>query len=272
MSGISNGRRRRVVVAASWVLVCMLPVPSPAQSQGDLSGLLRLVRRLHADGDYAGALRELRAGQQRDPGSYDVRCWTAEILMDSAELLSRSGTRAPAMSLAEEALRHARAAVGSRRRGAEGWFQVGRATGTISQLSGGPESVQMARESKSAFETAISLDSSHASALHGLARWHRAVASVSAIERAAASLFFGGLPPASREDAVQLFRRAAALEPDASEHHLELAKTYLELDRNDLARAELEIVVGLLEARRGDAARKEEARRLLGSMAAGRRP
>ena len=256
---------------AAATLAGMLSPPASAHAQSRLSERLRLVERLHGEGDYAAALPALRAALQENPGDYDVRCWMARLLMDSSQLVAGSGPTEHARLLSEEALAHARAAVAARARGAEGWFQVGRAIGTLSRLAGGSESVGMARESKSAFETALSLDPRHAGALHGLARWHRSVAGLSAAERLAASLFFGGLPPASREEAVLLLRRAAAVEPAVLEHHLELARTYVELGRADSARVHLETVLGLPGTRRGDSARREEARRMLDGLGAGRR-
>lgn len=267
-----TGRRWLVPAVTAAILTGMLSPAASANGQGDLSARIRLIEPLEREGDYAAALEILRSALLRHPDDYNVRCWMAQILMDSSEVVTRSGSRREVRLLYEEAVAHARTAASVRPGDAEGWYQVGRTVGAVSQLIGGSEAVRLARESKTAFETAISLDPSHAAALHGLARWHRSVANLSNAERIAASLFFGGLPPASYDEAVLLFRRSIAAEPDVIVHHLELAKTYMELGQIDSARVESEIVLELPETSHWDAARKGEARRLLDSIIVKRRP
>ena len=79
----------------------------------------------------------------------------------------------------------------------------------------------------------------------------------------AAKILFGGLPEASNEEAVELFRRAIALEPEIIIHHLELGITYLEMKKKELARAEFETVMRLPVRREADRASRAEAERLL---------
>lgn len=263
--------RLGLVVTAATFIGMLLP-PGAAHGQDGLSGRLHLIGQMDRDGDYATALEILRAAYQRNQDDFDLRYWLAEILVDSSEISAGSGLQEEAKLLCEEAVTHARAAVNVRPRGADGWFQVGRALGALSQLAAGSQSARMARESRAAFEKAISLDPSHAAALHGLARWHRFVASLSTAEKAAVKLFFGGLPPASNEEAVLLFRRAIAIDPATIVHHLELGKTYVELGQAGMARAQFEIVLELPETDHWDVGRKEEARRLLESMTVKRSP
>jgi len=238
--------RLGLVVTAATFIGMLLP-PGAAHGQDGLSGRLHLIGQMDRDGDYATALEILRAAYQRNQDDFDLRYWLAEMLMDSSEISAGSGLQEEARLLCEEAVTHARAAVNVRPRGADGWFRA-------------------------AFEKAISFDPSHAAALHGLARWHRFVASLSTAEKAAVKLFFGGLPPASNEEAVLLFRRAIAIDPATIVHHLELGKTYVELGQAGMARAQFEIVLELPETDHWDVGRKEEARRLLESMTVKRSP
>ena len=70
--------------------------------------------------------------------------------------------------------------------------------------------------------------------------------SLNFFERTAANTVLGGLPKgATMENAVAHLQKAIALEPDYVNHHLELGRTFMQLERKAKARAELERAVAL---------------------------
>ena len=252
----------RIVLAAA---ILYTPLSTAARQQG-LDDQLVIVSEFHASGEYDRALQILRPLLRSAADDYTLLCWMAGILLDKSEVIMRDQTSREAKPVCQEAVLNARLAAEVRPDGAEGWFQVGQSTGMLSQLPGGRETVDMAVESKMAFERAISLDPDHTGAIHGLARWHYCVANLPWTLKLAAKIFYGGLPPASNEKAVQLYRRAISLEPDVIIHHLELGKTYLEMKENAPARAEFETVLILPVASYFDTDRKQEAKLLLSKM------
>lgn len=223
---------------------------------------LSRVQELDRKGDYAGALRLLRPALQDQPESHGLLTWMAEVLADSSEIVAKTSPQA-AKALCEEAAVYARNAVEVAPQDAGGWFHLGRTLGTLSQLPGGWETVGMAKESREAFERALSLDPNHIGALIGLAVWHREAANLPAPLRLAARLV---LPVASNEEAVEFLNRAIRIEPDGIPQHLELGRTYLAMGRGVHASPELETVLGLPERDHLDRGRKEEASRLLESI------
>jgi len=60
------------------------------------------------------------------------------------------------------------------------------------------------------------------------------------IDKMFAKMIYGGLPPASRDDAVKYLEESTALSPKVVEHHLELAKCYIAVKKNDAARKDNE--------------------------------
>ncbi len=253
---------RRPALAGMVLATAILLSPrSTAACQQGLNDQLTTVSELNASGEYDRALQILRPLLRSAPDDYMLLCWMAEILVDKSEVILRDVTPRDAKPVCQEAVLNARRAVEVNPDDAEGWFQVGQTTGMLSQLPGGRETIDMAAESKSAFERAISTG-----AIHGLARWHYCVANLPRALKLAARIFYGGLPPASNEEAVRLYRSAISLEPDVILHHLELGKTYLEMREKALARAEFETVLRLPEAYHSDSNRKLEARRLLSEM------
>ena len=178
------------------------------------------------------------------PSDHYLLCKLADNLTDWARVTEDEDEQEARYG---EAVEVARKAVESDTLSAEGWFQFGKAYGRLALFKGGKTKVRMSREVKTNFERSIDIDARHAAALHGLARWHREVANLSWFLKTAAKIIYGGLPPASNEEAVALFERAIAIEPNMISHHLELGKTWLEMKEKDNARAEFERVLAMPE-------------------------
>ena len=109
------------------------------------------------------------------------------------------------------------------------------AEGRIALDAGTRERVKRSRAVKRHADRAIELDSTLDGAYHTRARWHREVADLGFLEKAVVKTIYGGLPEASFEQSVQDFQRAIELH-DERLHRLELAKTYMKLDREAAAK------------------------------------
>ena len=142
---------------------------------------------------------------------------------------------------------------------AEAHFELAVALGRVALSEGGKTKVQLSVAVKEEAEKAIELDPQHDGALHVLARWHREVANLSGILKAFAKILYGGLPPASNEEAVEYFKRAIIIDPDHINHHLELARTYVNMKEWQLAMDEFEKVLALPVADADDPSHKENA-------------
>ena len=110
--------------------------------------------------------------------------------------------------------------------------------------------------------TAIELDDNNDTAHHLLARWHRGVANLSWIERGFAKIFYGGLPSASHEEAIEHFKKAVKILPTYINHHLELARTYQEMKEWKFAMDELNVIEGLEAKSDKDRRYKNEANQI----------
>lgn len=247
--------------------LALLFLHAPAASaQQDISTLISRIDDLYNSGDYAGALGILRPALRENPANYDLLCRMAETLTDQTRIIAKTAKKDEVETRYEEAVTYARRAVEANNRDAEGWFQVGKALGRLALYRGGKEKVNMSKEVKEDFEKSLSFDRQHPGALHGLARWHREVANLSWILKTAAKIVYGGLPPASNEEAVRFFKEALTVEPETITHHLELGKTYLEMKEKELARTEFETVLRLPASDPDDPEWKEEAEQLLAKI------
>jgi tetratricopeptide (TPR) repeat protein len=238
-------------------------IGSSASGQSVVPDPLQEITALGEAGENDRALALLRPLLEAAPDDVRLRCLISEVLAEQAEDPGGVPSVEERKRSAEEAIRHARRATELDPKGADGWFQLGRALGVLSQLPGGGETVAYAREAKAAFECALERDPDHVGALHGLACWHREVEDLPGLVRFAARVLYGGLPPASREEAVRLFRRAIELDPETIRHHLELGKTYLAMKDRPSARREFETVLRLPARGYRDTGWKDEAARLI---------
>jgi tetratricopeptide (TPR) repeat protein len=244
------------------LLLALLPAPV-VSGQVAVPDPIGEITALAEAGEHDRALALLRPLLEAAPGDVRLHCLIADLLSEQAEGVADTPSAAAGKDPAGEAVDHARRATELDPKGADGWFQLGRALGVLSQLPGGGETVAYAREAKAAFERALELDPDHVGALHGLACWHREVADLPGLVRFAARVLYGGLPPASREEAVRLFRRAIELDPETIRHHLELGKTYLAMKDRPSARREFETVLRLPARGYRDTGWKDEAARLI---------
>jgi tetratricopeptide (TPR) repeat protein len=254
------------------ILLLVAVIGSSASGQSVVPDPLQDISALAEAGEHARALDLLRPLLAAAPDDYRLQCLIADLLSEQAEGVADTPSAAAGKEPVGEAVDHARRATELEPKEADGWFQLGRALGVLSQLPGGGETVAYARESRAAFERALELDPDHIGALHGLACWHREVADLPGLVRFAARVLYGGLPPASCEEAIRLFQRAIELDPNTIRHHLELGKTYLVMKERPSARREFETVLRLPEQGRRVAVWKEEAAGLLLRTGRGTRP
>jgi len=239
---------------------------NPVSAQQDVASVVAQADALYDTGEYLQAAELIRPALAAAPDNYLLLCKLSDNITEWARIDSENSTKDESEARYEEAAGYARRAVEVERNDAEGWYQLGKALGRLALFRGGKEKVNMSKEIKEVFEHAIQLDSQHASALHGLARWHREVANLGFVLKAAAKIVFGGLPPASNEQAVALFERAITIEPQNCSHHLELGKTYLEMREKEMAAEEFETVLSLPESDPDDPEWKAEAEQLLSKI------
>jgi tetratricopeptide (TPR) repeat protein len=138
-------------------------------------------------------------------------------------------------------------------------LQLAIAIGRVALMEGGKKKVSLSGEVKSEAEKAIELNPNDDIAHHVLARWHREVANLSGILKAFAKILYGGLPPASNEEAIEHFKKAIEIAPDHINHHLELGITYEEIKEWALAKAEYDKVMELPVSDSDDPDHKKEA-------------
>jgi tetratricopeptide (TPR) repeat protein len=254
---------RAALLLLSMTLVLATPVTAQTYDE-----LVARGDSLDAALDPAGALEAYRQAftvQQ----SYEAMWKFSVSQVDVAKQLEGNEYRDLRDSLYDVARTYAEAAIRADSNDAEGHFAYANALGQLSRTRGGRERVRFAREIYDATARALALNPDHPGALHVIGAWHAEIRRLSGLTRFFARTLLGAgfMSRASRDSAVVHLERSVANEPDYLFHHLELAQVYLELDRDDDARRELEAVLALPPTSDVlDEKHQAEARRLLAEL------
>ncbi|PEN12967.1 hypothetical protein CRI94_12050 [Longibacter salinarum] len=214
----------------------------------------------------AGAFREafglLTSLKQEHPSNAEVLYRLALTRVDMGEIAD-SGQRR--QSMYKSALEDAKAAVEADTALAFAHLSRAIAEGRVALTAGTKEKIQRSRAVKRHADQAIELDPDMASAYHVRARWNREVADLGFFSRAIVKTVYGGLPEASFEQSVRDFKTAIQKE-DKIVHHIELARTYMKMDREDAAKEELQTVLAMENEDPDDPQHKKEAEELLNDL------
>ena len=228
----------RRIVCALVLLVFAPAVPARAQST---AAALEQGRAFERTFDFEHAYSTYREAARTDTTTYELWWRLAKAAGDRGQRLDFDGKKAAAEAAYAEAVHASRRAVRLDPGGWEGHSGLAANLGRLALFEGGRSKIRISKEVRAEAERALQLNPRDDRADHVLARWHRAIAQLSFFEKAAAKVVYGGVPEgASMNDAVTLFERAIAIDPDYANHRLELGRTYLALGLKDKAREQLE--------------------------------
>lgn len=250
-----------LVVGLLVGLSSLVAPPALAQSDApsDLRAALATVDSLRQAGDFQAALDRLQSLRETHPQTVPV-LW--RIVYTWADLGRASDKKSQRTQYYKNALEVAKAGLAADSSSARAHLAMAVAQGRAALNAGTQERIRRSRAVKRHAGRAIALDSTLASAYHVRGRWHREVEDLGFFKRAIVRTVYGGLPESSLEQAVRDFKRAIELN-DKVFHHLELAKTYLQMDRPEAARRELQTALEMPGTDPFAPEHKKEARRLL---------
>ena len=146
---------------------------------------------------------------------------------------------------AKKSLELARAAIAADAASAQAHLSAAIAYGKLTDFVGMKTKFEYGKIVGEEARRATELDPKEDFAWHVLGRWHHGLSEVSGVERALCKVVFGGLPPASYDEAVACFRKAIAIAPKRIIHHAELARTLTAQKKTSLAAAEWQQVLAL---------------------------
>lgn len=209
--------------------------------------------------DYKGAIAVYEKALVGQANNYDL-LWR---VADNYVKLGVSADDKEKAPLYQKASDYATKAVAANPEAIDGHTKLAIAQGRLALFKGGKIKVEMSKTVKAEAERALQINPNNDEALHTLGAWHREVATLPGILKVFAKLIYGGLPPASKEEAVQYLEKATASNPKIIEHHLELGKCYMVMRQWDLARKSWAECGNLTPTEGYDKKFQEEAKGLL---------
>jgi len=168
--------------------------------------------------------------------------------------------------LGEKALDYAKRSVAADPQDAQAQLSAAICYGRLVSLVGSRTKVEYSRLIKQHADRALQLDPSDSYAYHVLGVWNYELAQMGTFLRAIVKIVYGGVPPASNEEAVRLFKKAVEIAPERVSHHVELGRAYLALGLKQLARAELQKGLALPSREKDDPESKKRATEALASL------
>lgn len=118
----------------------------------------------------------------------------------------------------------------------EAYLSVAISNVKMTPMLGNKQKLEASRQVKAMAEKAIALDPKKDLAWHILGCWHQRLADVGIFTRAMAKVAYGGLPPATNDEALKCFQTAIKLNPDRLIHYIELGRTHAQMGQEDEAR------------------------------------
>ncbi|CAN5854168.1 hypothetical protein BH20GEM1_BH20GEM1_10130 [soil metagenome] len=247
------------IAPASLFAALLLAGHAFAQTPGGESAVPR-GDRLMAGARTEAAIEAYRAGLSDHPVD-------AELLWKTARAISNLADETPGQAgdeaRMEEAVELSRRAVRAGPAISRTHTTLAASLGKLALFRGGKRKVELAREVGSEARRAAELDPQDFAPFTVLGVLERELVMLNPLLRGFAGALFGGVPDASLERSAALLSRAVRLGPAYVAPHLELARTYSEMDREAEARAELEKALAIEPRERLDAVLQSRARELL---------
>ncbi len=203
------------------------------------------------------ALAVLQQAEAIEPQNLGV---LLRISKQYTDLIDATKVKEDAKGFAEKALDYGKRAVARDANSAKAHLNLSICYGKMTDFVGNKTKMEYAKIIRDEAQRSIVLDPKDDYAWHVLGRWHSGVANLNGVLKALASFVYGGLPPASNEDAVRCFKKSIEIAPQRMMHHAELAHAYQQMSKPDLAAQVWQNVLGIRAVDAQDEAYQKEAK------------
>jgi len=198
-------------------------------------------------------------------GSTDVGTLN-RIARQYALSMNDTASVAEQRQLGEKALGYAKRAVASDPNNAKAQLSAAICYGRLVSLVNTRTKVEYSRLIKQHADAALKLDPTDSYAWHVLGVWNYELAQMGGLTRAIVKVVYGGIPAASNEEAVRLFRKAVEIAPERVSHHTELGRALLAQGDPSAARTEFEKALALPAKEKDDPESKRRAQAALETL------
>lgn len=253
---------KSLLLAAVWLGFRVLPC------EAQVAALLRHGDAEEKQGRTSAALADFEAAEQLDPKNPAI---LLRLAKQHSDLVDATKARDIAEQHARKSLDYSQRALALDPKIAKAHLSLAIAYGKLTDFVGNKTKLEYSKIIKDETVKSLELDPTDDFAWYVLGRWHAGVANVNGVLRTLATVVYGGMPPASNEEAAKCLKKAAELAPRRIMHRAELARLYKTMGQSDLAAKEWQTIVTLTAADSDEEKEKLAAREALGLPAIGAR-
>jgi tetratricopeptide (TPR) repeat protein len=241
-----------------YTLLLLLAVPVLSAAQ-DIVALQKEAERLEPLNDEA-AFKKYQEILKIQPVNINALCKSSELC---SSIGHRQAVKATKIDYFKTARHYAEIALRLNPNSSEANFVMAIAMGRMALISSGREKIEAVNDIRKYAELSIKANPANYKPYHILGRWHYEVSDLSGIERTAAKIFYGGLPPATLKEAIVYYEKSMSLNPDATVNYTELAKCYERNHQKAKAIEMLNKLMAMPDKTQDDLRVKEEGKKLL---------
>ena len=232
-------------------------------SAQDVTAIIKEADRLEAIPNERGAFNKFKEALKIHPDNLYA-------LIKCSELCSRVGkreaTKEARASYYEAAKIYAMTALKVNSKSSDANAVMAIALGRTALEKSGKEKIAAVKDIKKYGDLAVQYDPTNFKAWHILGKWFYEVSNLNMFERAAAKVFFGGLPSATLKESIAAYEKAKALNGRFLLNYLELARAYKRNDDDEKAIAVLKAMPLIPNLTEDDALIKSEGVKLLKTL------
>jgi tetratricopeptide (TPR) repeat protein len=202
------------------LFACWASLSVSAQTVEEIVAQAQQLEKQMKEGE---ALEKYREALQVSPGH--VQAFTQASLLAGREG-ARHKDKAAKQEYFNNAKIYAYEALKVAPENAEANYAMAVALARIGQISGAKEKVAAAKEVKKYADLALKFKPEYGEAWHLIGKWNFDLYNYGTIEKAAAKVLFGGVPPGTMEDAIAAYEKCLKLKPSFIQNYYDLALAY----------------------------------------------
>ncbi len=226
----------------------------------DVAAVIKEAERLEAVPDELSAFKKYKEALKLQPTNMKALC-------KSSELCSRIGQRQTVAKTRDDYYKaakiYAETALKVDSTSSDANTSMAIALGRATLTKSGKEKVAAAKDLKKYVDAAIKANPNNFLAWHVLGRWHYEISNLSAIEKAAVKVFYGGFPSSSLKESIKAFEKVKVMTPGFILNYIELAKAYNRNNEVAKAKVVLNALMVLPNYTEDDPSIKEAAKKYL---------
>jgi tetratricopeptide (TPR) repeat protein len=239
------------------LFILILPFENYAQ---DPSILLKEAQQFELQMNENAAFQKYTECLRLQPNNLSIVCKCSELC---SRIGNRQAEKAKKIDYFKAARTYANAALRMNPTNSEANFVMAFALGRLTLIASGRERIGAVKEIQYYAEASIKEDSNNFKPYHVLGKWNYEVSDLSLTERSLAKWFYGGLPPASLQKAIENYEKCLSLSPNFLLNYLELSKAYYRNGQRKRATELLTKMLTLPNRMADDPRIKEEGKQLL---------